>query len=243
MANEEDEINEPAGAGTSWAPAIGAAGSSSDTPVHPAIPTNEHAMDVELRGGGGRGAGGSSGGSSLVGGDAMEGAAAPPTRRMSPPSTVGGNASVIPVHGGRALLTIEVRSKKRKYGCLGGKAEVGETLAKTADREAFQESGRCLSNATRTVISALEPSDFTLCRRASMHVAVALVGDDDCDVHSKFNEELANRPGSKTKQVGIEWLDIKNLLNARRRAENMHFHVRAMIEDVGGVLVEHDNNA
>ena len=76
-----------------------------------------------------------------------------------------GNASVIPVSNGRALLTIEVRNgKKKAYGLFGGKAEPGETLAQTAAREAFEESGRTLSDASRNAISQLEPAAFKECR-------------------------------------------------------------------------------
>ena len=75
-----------------------------------------------------------------------------------------GNASVIPVSNGRALLTIEVRKGKQKYGLFGGKAEPGETLAQTAAREAFEESGNALSVASRNAISQLEPAAFKECR-------------------------------------------------------------------------------
>jgi len=148
----------------------------------------------------------------------------------------GGNASVIPVSNGRALLTIEVRKGKQKYGLFGGKAEPGETHAQTAAREAFEESGQVLSDATRIAISKLEPIAFKECRAARMHVAVAPVGVEDADAPPKFSEAKANRTGSTTKHVGIEWVDISDLLSYRWRCKQMHVHQSLMAAAVRDTL-------
>jgi 8-oxo-dGTP pyrophosphatase MutT (NUDIX family) len=150
-----------------------------------------------------------------------------------------GNASVIPVSNGRALLTIEVRKGKEKYGLFGGKAEPGETLAQTAAREAFEESGNALSVASRTAISQLEPAAFKECRSVFMHVAVAPVGTEDAAAPTHFIEANANRPGSKTKHVGIEWVDIGKLLNYRWRTDNVHDHQRVMVVAMREALQKH----
>jgi 8-oxo-dGTP pyrophosphatase MutT (NUDIX family) len=151
-------------------------------------------------------------------------------RRQSLPAA--GNASVIPVHNGRALLTIEVRNGKVANGLLGGEAEAGETLAATAAREAYEETGRTLSDSSRAVIQSLDSAAFKECRKAEMHVAVAPIGDEDDDAHSLFDRKKANRPGSKTEHVGLEWVDINNLLNRQWCARNMHYHQRLMVHVV-----------
>lgn len=160
-------------------------------------------------------------------------------RRCDPSSAMGGNASVIPVHNGQALLTLEERGGKRRYGLFGGKAEAGETLGTTAAREANEESGRALSDAALADISALEPSAFKQCPAASMHVAVVCVGGEDLDAPSKFTETLANRPGSQTKHVGTEWVDIKRLLNFTWRKREMHWHASLMAVAVRDSLEGH----
>eukprot|EP00964_Phaeocystis_antarctica_P129131 scaffold92998_cov61-Phaeocystis_antarctica.AAC.3 len=159
-------------------------------------------------------------------------------RRRALP-VVGGNASVIPVSGGRALLTIEVRKGKQKYGLFGGKAEPGETLAQTAAREAFEESGRTLSVASRNAISQLEPAAFKECRLAFMHVAVAPVGTEDAAAPDRFIEANANRAGSTTKHVGVKWVDLADLLDHRWRKENVHYHQGLMVVAVRETLREH----
>ena len=160
-------------------------------------------------------------------------------RRRALP-VVGGNASVIPVSGGRALLTIEVREGKQKYGLFGGNAEPGDgTLAQTAAREAFEESGNALSVASRNAISQLEPAAFKECRSVFMHVAVAPVGTEDAAAPAHFIEAKANRPGSTTKHVGIEWVDIGKLLNYRWRTDNVHDHQRMMVVAVQKALQKH----
>jgi hypothetical protein len=65
-----------------------------------------------------------------------------------------------------------------------------------------------------------------------MHVAVAPIGDEDDDAHSLFDRKKANRPGSKTEHVGLEWVDINNLLNRQWCARNMHYHQRLMVHVV-----------
>ena len=159
-------------------------------------------------------------------------------RRRALP-VAGGNASVIPVSNGRALLTIEVRKREQKYGLFGGKAEPGETLAQTAAREAFEESGRTLSDASRHIISQLEPAAFKECRMAEMHVAVAPVGTEDAAAPARFIEANANRAGSTTKHVDIEWVDIAKLLDHRWRKDNVHHHQALMIAAVRATLREH----
>ena len=150
-----------------------------------------------------------------------------------------GNASVIPVSNGRALLTIEVRKGKKKYGLFGGKAEPGETLAQTAAREAFEESGRTLSDASRNAISQLEPAAFKECRLAFMLVAVAPVGIEDAAAPARFIKANANRAGSTTKHVDIKWVDLADLLNYRWRKDNMHSHQGLMVDAVRETLREH----
>ena len=159
-------------------------------------------------------------------------------RRARP--AAGGNASVIPVSEGRALLTVEVRKGEQKYGLLGGKAEPGdETLAKTAARGAFEESGRTLSDAARNAISRLEPAAFRECRAASMHVAVAPVGPEDAAAPDRFIEANANRAGSSTRHVGIEWVDLADLLDHRWRKDKVHYHQALMVAAVRETLREH----
>ena len=152
-----------------------------------------------------------------------------------------GTASAIPVSNGRALLTIEVRSGQRKYGLFGGKAEPGERHAQTAAREAFEESGHTLSDASRNAISQLSDAAFKECRTEHnvMHVAVAPVGTEDAAAPARFNEANANRAGSTTKHVGTEWVDIKKLLNYRWRKDNVHYHQAFMIVAVRETLREH----
>ena len=150
-----------------------------------------------------------------------------------------GNASVIPVSNGRALLTIEVRKGKKKYGLFGGKAELGETLAQTAAREAFEESGRTLSDASRNAISQLEPAAFKECRLAFMHVAVAPVGTEDAAAPARFIEANANREDSTTKHVDIDWVDIGKLLNHRWRKDSVHYHQALMMAAVRETLGKH----
>ena len=159
-------------------------------------------------------------------------------RRCALP-VAGGNASVIPVSNGRALLTIEVRKGKKRYGLFGGKAEPGEKLAQTAAREAFEESGRTLSDASRNAISQLEPAAFKECRLAFMHVAVAPVGTEDAAAPARFIEANANRVGSTTKHVGIEWVGIGKLLDYRWRKDYVHSHQALMIAAVRETLQEH----
>lgn len=172
--------------------------------------------------------------------EVREAIADPSTCRRDAPSVVGGNASIIPVHKGCALLTIEVRDGKRKYGLLGGKAEDGESLAMTAAREAFEESGRSLSDATRITISNLNSaSAFKWCGKVEMHVAIAPVGREDVDAPSKFNKTRANRPGSKTEHVGIKWVEISELLNFEWRKKEMHWHASLMIVAVRDALRGH----
>ena len=72
-----------------------------------------------------------------------------------------------------------------------------------------------------------------------MHVAVAPVGDEDKDAPSKFSEALANRPGSKTKHVGTEWVDINQLLNYRWRKSQMHWHAGLMVVASRDALNKH----
>ena len=150
----------------------------------------------------------------------------------------GGNASVIPVHNGRALLTIEVRGRKRGYGLFGGKAEPGETLAVTAAREAYEETGGILSDASRAAIESLDSTAFKECRKAAMHVAVVPVGGEDDNAPSLFDEAKANRPGSKTTHVGVEWVDINKLLDYRWRTGTgyMHYHHSLMVCAVRSAL-------
>ena len=152
-----------------------------------------------------------------------------------------GTASVIPVSGGRALLTIEVRKGKKKYGLFGGKAEPDETLAQTAAREAFEESGSVLSDATRNAISQLEPTAFKECRTEhnAMHVAVAPVGTEDATAPAHFIESKANRAGSTTKHVGIKWVDLADLLDYGWRREKVHYHQALMVVAVHATLREH----
>ena len=165
--------------------------------------------------------------------EVREAVANPSARRSRPLPVAGGNASVIPVHNGRALLTIEARDgKKARYGLLGGKAEAGETLADTAAREAYEETGYTLSDSSRAVIQSLESAAFKECRKAEMHVAVVPIGDEDDDVHSRFDSKKANRPGSKTEHVGLVWVDINDLLNHNWRTGNMHYHQRLMVHVV-----------
>jgi len=160
----------------------------------------------------------------------------PPMYRHRALPVAGGNASVIPVSNGRALLTIEVRKGKKKYGLFGGKAEPGETLGQTAAREAFEESGRTLSDASRNAISQLEPAAFKECRPAFMRVAVAPVGVEDDASPSQFVEANANRAGSSTKHVGIEWVDLTQLLNYQWHKGNMHDHQCWMVVAVRETL-------
>ena len=163
----------------------------------------------------------------------------PATYRRCALPVAGGNASVIPVSNGRALLTIEVRKGKKRYGLFGGKAEPGEKLAQTAAREAFEESGRTLSVASRNAISQLEPAAFKECRLAFMHVAVAPVGTEDAAAPARFNKANANRAGSTTKHVGTEWVDLGKLLDHRWRKQNVHYHQCLMVVAVRETLREH----
>ena len=158
-------------------------------------------------------------------------------RRVLP--VEGGNASVIPVSNGRALLTVEVRKGEQKYGLFGGKAEPGETLAQTAAREAFEESGHALSDATCNAISKLGLTAFKECRDTFMHVAVAPVGPEDAAAPAHFIEANANRAGSSTKQIGIEWIGISDLLHYRWRLENMHKNQSFMVAVVRETLRKH----
>ena len=133
-----------------------------------------------------------------------------------------------------------MRKGEQKYGLLGGKAEPGdETLAKTAAREAFEESGRTLSDAARNAISRLEPAAFRECRAASMHVAVAPVGPEDATAPARFKEADANRPGSTTRHVGIVWVGLAELLDHRWRKERMHGHQALMVAAVREMLRKH----
>ena len=172
--------------------------------------------------------------------EVREAVANPAMHRRRALPVAGGNASVIPVSNGRALLTVEVRKGEKKYGLFGGKAEPGdETLAQTAAREAFEESGRALSGATRNAISRLEPTAFRECSNAFMHVAVAPVGPEDAEAPARFRPANANRAGSTTKHVGIEWVDIADLLNHKWRFKNVHYHQRLMVTVVRETLREH----
>jgi 8-oxo-dGTP pyrophosphatase MutT (NUDIX family) len=163
----------------------------------------------------------------------------PSMHRRRASSVVSGNASVIPVSNGRALLTIEVREgvAEQKYGLFGGKAEPGEALAQTAALEAFEQSGHMLSDATSNAIAQLEPVAFKECRAASMHIAVVPVGTEDAAAPSRFVEANANRAGSSTKHVGIEWVDIAKLLDHLWRKRNMHQGV--MVAAVRETLRKH----
>ena len=162
----------------------------------------------------------------------------PSARRSRPLPVAGGNASVIPVHNGRALLTIEVRDRKRGYGLFGGKAETGETLAVTAAREAYEETGCILSDASRAAIESFDLAAFKECRAAAMHVAVVPIGGEDDNAPSLFDKAKANRPGSKTEHVGVAWVDINKLLDHRWRTGtgNMHYHHRLMVYAVRSAL-------
>jgi 8-oxo-dGTP pyrophosphatase MutT (NUDIX family) len=167
-----------------------------------------------------------------------EAVANPSARRSHPLPVAGGNASVIPVHNGRALLTIEVRDRKRGYGLFGGKAETGETLAVTAAREAYEETGRILSDASRAAIESFDLAAFKECRAAAMHVAVVPIGGEDDNAPSLFDKAKANRPGSKTEHVGVAWVDINKLLDHRWRTGtgSMHYHHRLMVDAVRSAL-------
>ena len=110
----------------------------------------------------------------------------------------------------------------------------------TAAREAYEESGKTLSDATRNVISALDSSMFKECRAASMCVAVVPVGDEDLNAPSLFDGTIANRQGSNTKLVGIEWIDIAcTLLNYSWRKVEMHYHASLMAVAVREALQAH----
>jgi len=155
---------------------------------------------------------------------------------------VGGNASVIPVHNGFALLPIEVRGKKEMYGLFGGKAEPGETLADTAAREACEATGCTLSDASCAAIRSLDSTAFKECKKAAMYVAVVPIGSEDYNFRrttpSDYDKTNANRPGSTTKHVGVEWIDISNLLNHGWRRKEMHYHDCLMVLTVRAALEE-----
>lgn len=74
---------------------------------------------------------------------------------------------------------------------------------------------------------------------AEMHVAVAPVGTEDAAAPARFIEANANRAGSTTKHVDIEWVDIAKLLDHRWRKDNVHHHQALMIAAVRATLCEH----
>ena len=72
-----------------------------------------------------------------------------------------------------------------------------------------------------------------------MHVAVAPVGTEDAAAPAHFIESNANRAGSTTKHVGIEWVDLADLLDHRWRREKVHYHQALMVVAVSATLREH----
>ena len=72
-----------------------------------------------------------------------------------------------------------------------------------------------------------------------MHVAVAPVGSEDALAPARFNGANANRAGSTTKHVGIEWVDLGMLLDHRWRQQNVHHHQCLMVAAVRETLREH----
>lgn len=153
-----------------------------------------------------------------------EAVANPTSHRAGSSAAERRNASVIPVWNGKALLAIQVRDGQRKHGLLGGKAEPGETLAETAAREAHEGSSRLLSDAARTAISSTESAAFTWVPRAETNVALVPVGGEDANAPSHFDPTRANRNGSTTGHVGIEWVALDELRDFHWRRENMHYH-------------------
>ena len=72
-----------------------------------------------------------------------------------------------------------------------------------------------------------------------MHVAVAPVGTEDAVAPARFIEANANRAGSTTKHVGIEWVDLADLLDYWWRKEEVHYHQALMVVAVRATLREH----
>ena len=91
-------------------------------------------------------------------------AGGPPAKKPRHGSTTpaaGAVASVALVHKGRVLLTRETRDGKSLLNLPGGKGEAGETLGQTAAREAHEETGKQLTERTRTAIAAI--ADWVEC--------------------------------------------------------------------------------
>ena len=72
-----------------------------------------------------------------------------------------------------------------------------------------------------------------------MHVAVAPVGTEDAAAPAHFIEANANRAGSTTKHVGIEWVDLGKLLDHRWRNENMYHDQCLVVAAVRETLRKH----
>ena len=134
-------------------------------------------------------------------------------------------ASVAIIREDRMLLIREKRGRASKLSLPGGKAQPGETYGMTASREAYEETGRQLSELTRWAITNI--AKWTECAPARQHVGVLYLTEDDPDttVHGRFNRTLANdNPRSKTVIEGLEWHPLDLVRNYAWRREHMHFH-------------------
>ena len=154
---------------------------------------------------------------------------------FTPPAEPGSFAAafVLPVaRDGRVLLTREQRGKEAKLGLLGGKTKPGEDSFATAAREAREESGGGRgSGLSKVTLARMARGAGVLAGSAvryeqSKCVAIAhdLVVPVDLDVHMRFpKSSFRTDPKSKALQMGLEWVAIGQLCDAKWRKENLYF--------------------
>ena len=152
---------------------------------------------------------------------------------------------------GRALLTRERRGKEDKLGLLGGKAMPGEDRFACMSREAKEESGGALSEATLARIKRgagllLGGEDVYFEKAGSVAVAHDLVVDKDMDVDTRFDPKKVEQrllpadpsqkkkrkkgkaPARKTIQTGLEFVSLDKLRDNEWRKKNMHFNASVL---------------
>ena len=132
----------------------------------------------------------------------------------------------------RVLLSRERRGSETRLGVLGGKREAadGGFPTHTASREAWEETGQRLSEATRRRLRDGELIGRTWHGQSKAHVLVhRIVEAADFDLDSRFPAGgVPPRPGSKTVQLGVAWVPLASVLDAAWRRAHMHTHASVL---------------
>ena len=139
------------------------------------------------------------------------------------------------------LLPLERRNRVERLGLLGGKAKAadGANSLVTAAREAYEETNKMMSKATRdSIAGGCSMWGQAWHGQSKARVFVHELGEEDLDLDTRWPEglQLKTDEDSATVHLGLRWVPIGRLLDAQWRTSEMHPHSAMLVASASGVL-------